>query len=342
VASAAADSSLETSGILFSVVVPTLGGESPLRALLASLEAQTLARERWELILAFDGTDPPTGLTADVAKSGAIVERLPERRGPGAARNAGARRASGGYLAFTEDDCVPDADWLATAAARLSREPSLDVLEGETRLPDGTPARRRHGDALTWLPTNLFVRRALFETIGGYHERFFDARRGIYFREDSDFGFTARDTGAHAAADSAPRVTHPREHPGWLDPIRWARRYEMDPLLAARHPESFRGEIEVVRWGPFTIRRPFVRACVAYVLAWIAAAAAATIGERGVAAWFLGVAALAALLVWSKWRLDPRKLPAVLLVPPILVAALLRGRARAYATRPGDTSSMAR
>ena len=340
-ASAAAGST-PSSGLLLSVVVPTLGDERRLRPLLASLAAQSLARDRWELIVAFDGIDPPAGAAAELARAGAIVERSRERRGPGAARNAGARRAAGAYLAFTEDDCVPNPDWLATAAARLSNEPSLDVLEGATNLPDGTPARRRHGEEPTWLPTNLFVRRSLFASIGGYHERFFDARRAIYFREDSDFGFSVREADARVAVDPAPRVTHPREHPGWLDPIRWARRYEMDPLLATRHPRAFRESIEVVRWGPFTLRRPFVRACAAYVVAWIAAAAAAALGEEGVAAWFVGVAGLAALVLWSKWRFDPRKLPAVLVVPPILLAALLRGRARAYASRIGGPATIAR
>lgn len=264
------------------------------------------------------------------------------RKGPGAARNLGARQATGGVLAFTEDDCIPAPDWLATAVARLEREPDLDVLEGATLLPDGSPARRRHGDRLSWLPTNLFVRRDFFERIGGYCERFFDARRGIYFREDSDFGFTALEAGARVAHDSTPHVMHPREHRGWLDPIRWARRYEMDPLLALRHPQAFREEIEVVWLGPLRLRRPFVRASVGYVMALLAAAAAAAIGEKGVAAWFLGLAALLACFLWSKWSLDPRKLPVVLLVPPVLLAALIRGRARAYAAGAGAPSSIVR
>lgn len=258
-----------------------------------------------------------------------------ERAGPGAARNRGAARARGDYLAFTEDDCVPAPDWLEAAAARLAREADRppDVLEGATLLPDGRPARRRHEERPTWLPTNLFVRRPFFERVGGYCERFFDPRGGIYFREDSDFGFTATAANARVVFDPAPRVTHPREHGGWLDPIRWARRYEMDPLLASRHPAAFREEIEVVRLGPFRLRRPFVRACAGYVVALLAAASAALIGESGVAAWFAGVAIVMALAVWAKWRLDPRKLPAVLVVPPVLLYSLARGRARA---RPLD------
>ena len=312
----------------FTVIVPTLGDERRLTPLLAALEAQTLTRDRWDLVMAFDGEEPSSVLRQRLEPLRATVVVTDRRRGPGAARNLGARDARGDVLAFTEDDCAPAPDWLAAAAASFARDRELDVLEGATVLPDGAPARRRDADALTWLPTNLFVRREFFERVGGYFEGFFDARRGVYFREDSDFGFTAREADARTAYEPAARVTHPREHPGWLDPIRWARRYQMDPLLAARHPRAFREEIEVVRLGPFRVRRPFVRACIGYVLALAAAAGAMAIGEMGVASWCLAIVAVAALFIWSKWRFDPTKLPAVLLVAPVLVAALLRGRIR--------------
>jgi hypothetical protein len=119
---------------------------------------------------------------------------------------------------------------------------------------------------------------------------------------------------------------HPREHPDYLDPIRWARRYRMDARLKARHPDRFRERIEVARVGPFTIRRPFVRACFAVVIATLAAAIALAMGEQGLAS-LMGIIALVAFLpVWAKWRFDPLRLPAILAVPFVLVVALLRGR----------------
>lgn len=310
--------------------------------LLAALDAQTLPRDRWECIVVLDGVPLSGALAARLEASGTIVVVIPERRGPGAARNAGARHASGDTLAFTEDDCAPAPDWLAAAAGRLDPDRSIDVLEGATILPGGAVARRRHGDRPTWLPTNLFVRRETFERVGGYCERFFEPRGGVYFREDSDFGFTLAEAGARVAVDAAPRVIHPREHSSWLDPLRWARRYEMDPLLSARHPEAFREEMEVLRWGHIRLRRPFVRACVGYVVALTTAAAAAIIGETGVAVWLVGVAALLAVLIWAKWRWDPRKLPAVLLVPPILVLSLLKGRERVHKAEAGHQSASAK
>jgi len=309
--------------------VPTLGNESRLLPLLEALERQTLAPGLREWIVAFDGVEPSPPTRARFNKAGARAVLLPERRGPGAARNAGAREARAAWLAFTEDDCTPAADWLERAAARIENEPDLDVIEGDTLLPDGRPARRRKEGAPVWLPTNLFVRREAFERAGGYSEAFFDPRRGIYFREDSDLGFTLAEAGARTRIDPAIRVVHPPEHSSWLDPLRWARRYEMDPLLEARHPEAFRSQIEVIRWGPISIRRPFVHACAGYVTALLAAAGAAVLGEAGVAAWLFALAGALALLIWGKWRWDPRKLPAALLVPPVLLASLWRGRERA-------------
>lgn len=316
------------------MIVPTRGDAEKLRALIPALDAQTFPRERCEVLLSFDGTSPDAALASEIASRGWRALAAPHRAGPGAARNRAAREARGAYLAFTEDDCVPEPDWLERAAARLEREPLTDVLAGDTLLPDGSPARRLDGDRPHYLPTNLFVKRELFERVGGYHEGYFDARSGVYFREDSDLGFTLEQAGAVIAREPGARVVHPREHPGALDPIRWARRYEMDALLRRRHPERFRDRIEVHRLGPFTIRRPFVRACFATVIASLAALTAWAAGEPGLGT-LLGALAFAAFLpVWAKWGFHPLRLPAALAVPWVLAVSSIRGTLRRADTTP--------
>jgi glycosyltransferase involved in cell wall biosynthesis len=317
------------------VIVPTRGDPVKLHSLLPALDAQTLPRERYEAIFSFDGAAPDAGLASEIARRGWRAIAEPRRAGPGAARNRAAREARGRYLAFTEDDCVPEPSWLERAAARLDREPSIDVLAGDTLLPDGSPARRPAGDRPHYLPTNLIVKRAVFERAGGYHEGYFDARSGVYFREDSDLGFALEEAGAEVTRESGARVVHPREHPRALDPVRWARRYEMDALLRKRHPERFRDRIEVHRIGPFTIRRPFVRASFAVVIASLAAVGAWAWGEPGLATLF-GLLALAAFLpLWAKWRFSLWRLPAILAVPWVLVVATIRGALR-IAASPSD------
>ena len=311
----------------FTVVVPTLGRDATLNALLDALTAQTLDRSRWDVIVSFDGAEPSPAIAERIDSMRATAVRSLARQGPGAARNRGAQGATGDVLAFTEDDCVPDPDWLARAAARFDRESDLDVLEGATVDPSGRPSRRPDGERLHYLPTNLFVRRLLFERVGGYCEAFF--REGIYFREDSDFGFTLEEAGARASREPLARVVHPIEHPRFLDPILWARRYEMDALLRQRHPDRFHDRIEVARAGPFRFRRPFVRACHGYVLALLAAAIAAIAGEEGLMAWFLVLAGLALVAVWAKWGFAPLRLPVLPVVPLVLVVSETRGWLRA-------------
>lgn len=323
------DAALSEAGPLFSVVVPTRGDEAKLLPLLNALSKQTIPRDRYEILIAFDGAVPTAPVEARLRAMGARSVSLPERRGPGAARNAGAREARGVWLAFTEDDCLPAADWLARAADRIDGDTTLQAMEGETVTPKGRPVRRRDGTEPNYLPTNLFVSRSLFDRVGGYCEHYFDVRRGIYFREDSDFGFSLEKAGATVVVEPSLHVTHPEEHPGFLDPLRWAARYEMDPLLERRHPDAFRDRIEVARIGPFVVRRPFVRTCLAALLAIGAATGTALLGDMGLAVAWLGVVALAFLALWAKWRFHPLRLPILPLVPFVLVAALARGRSRA-------------
>lgn len=319
---------------LFSVVVPTRGSAAKLLPLLDSLARQTFHRERFEILVSFDGVEPSAEICGRLAAIGARAIESPERRGPGAARNRAAREATGDYLAFTEDDCKPADDWLASAADRLQREPAIDLLEGATTRPDGRPTRRPDPNHLHYLPTNLFVRRSLFVDVGGYCEEFYDAKREIYFREDSDLGFTLEERGAKTARDASARVIHPLEHLAYFDPLRWARRYEMDPLLRGRHPDRFRDRIEIHRFGPVTFRRLFVRSCFAYVITLAAALFAVLTQEDGLAAAFVIVATAAFLPVWAKWGFNLLRLPVCLCAPFVLVLSYAQGYRRTARQAP--------
>ena len=319
-----------------SVVVPSLGDQAKLVPLLDALTRQSLPRERFEVLVVLDGAGASSALAARARALDVELIRLERRAGPGAARNRGALEARGEFLAFTEDDVAPAPDWLERAAARLEAEPSIDVLEGATIEPGGRPIRRPAGDHPLYLPTNLFVRRALFERLGGYCEDFFDSGSGAYFREDSDLGFRLEEARARIARETSAIVTHPREHPRFLDPLRWARRYEMDPLLESRHPRLFRERIEAHRWGPFLVRRPMVRASLACVTAAVLAALAGAAGSARTAAALLGVGGAALVFIWAKWRFDPLRLPLLPLVPVVLIVALLRGGRRLGRVRAGS------
>ncbi len=318
---------------LLSLIVPTRGDAARLGPFLDALALQTAARETYEILLVADGVALPPAIAARATALGARVVTLAEHQGPGAARNAGAAAATGAYLAFTEDDVTPAPGWLARAAARLAADPTIDVLEGATTKPGRDAPHRGLAGGAVYLPTNLFVRRTLFGRVGGYSEQFFDAARGLYFREDADFGFTLEEAGARVAREPAAVVSHPEELTRWGDPLRWAARHEMDPLLARRHPRLFRERIEVHPIGPFRVRRPIVRASVGVVVctfgALVAWALGAVVGARALAL----LAGVLFLPVWAKWRFSPVRLPVAVLVPFALTLALTRGTWRVWRER---------
>lgn len=107
-----------------SVIVPTHGRPAALAAGLHELGAQTYPRDRFEVLVVADGSDPAeTRALAECVEAGGARLLHQPHLGPAAARNLGAAHAHGAYLAFTDDDCRPDPVWLAALVAALAANP---------------------------------------------------------------------------------------------------------------------------------------------------------------------------------------------------------------------------
>lgn len=101
-----------------SVIVCSHNGAQTIARTLASLQRQSLPDERYEVIVVDDGSSDGTG---DVAKGfGTQVVRFDSSMGLAAARNAGVRASRAEILAFTDDDCEADPDWLAALLEAFS------------------------------------------------------------------------------------------------------------------------------------------------------------------------------------------------------------------------------
>lgn len=181
----------------FTVVVPTWNRPAELAGCVEALAALEFPRDRYEVVVVDDGgtSDLDAALQGAAGRVAMTLLTQPNR-GPGAARNAGAAKARGRWLAFTDDDCRPRAGWLHGLAQSLAGQP--DVLAGgrtfnllranaysaaSQRVADAAYAYfnrdRSHGQLLA--SNNMGVGRVEFLAAGGFDESFRIAS------EDRDF-----------------------------------------------------------------------------------------------------------------------------------------------------------
>ena len=199
-----------------SVVVATHNRALRLAQLLAGLRRQTLALERFEVIVVDDGSSDATQnvLTREAeARRAAPLHpaRGRPRRTRAAARNRGWQLARAPVVAFTDDDCVPTPTWLETLLRAARSNPNA-IVRGRT-LPNPAEAHALGSFAKTvridapsphFETCNVAYPRRLLERIGGFDESFTTAAG-----EDSDLGCRAVDggrlAGVRAGRPRAPR-----------------------------------------------------------------------------------------------------------------------------------------
>jgi len=162
-----------------SIVIPAKDEAGSLPGLLRSLRALEFPADRLELIVVDHGSRDDTPAIA--AAAGARVIRH-EGGTVAAARNAGARAAQGGLLAFLDADCSVAPDWLARALTHF-QDPAIGAAGSYYTIPLDRPSWVRRvlhaqaaglpagGDA-AWIPAgNFVVRRDAFWKAGAFDER---------------------------------------------------------------------------------------------------------------------------------------------------------------------------
>jgi len=117
---------------LISVVIPHLNQPEALEACLSSLDAQSLPRGFYEIIVVDNGSAPiPENIVANHAGTRLLRELQP---GPGPARNSGVRFATGDIIAFIDADCRAQRDWLRNALQSIRSSPEGTILGGDVQI----------------------------------------------------------------------------------------------------------------------------------------------------------------------------------------------------------------
>ena len=221
-----------------SVVVATRDRRADLRCCLSALRGQTTERA-FEIVVVDDGSSPPLQLGEfDLGATGRLVQG--PARGPAAARNVGIAATRGAIVLFTDDDTVPDPDWLEAACTFLDSHRDHVGVEGPTRsLPfDELYAFSIENDVPgAYWTCNVAYRRAMLIELGGFCELF-----GKPHCEDRDLGFRALELGPIGFAPAMQVIHTPRARTV-RDLVRGAGVVSSELVLFARHPERYRSVI---------------------------------------------------------------------------------------------------
>jgi glycosyltransferase involved in cell wall biosynthesis len=237
--------SSSTSALAVSVIVPAHDAEATLGRTLAALAEQDLGQP-YEVLVVDDGSTDATA--AVVERTSARLIRQRPAAGAAAARNRGAAEATAPVLAFTDSDCFPRPDWLSHGLSCLER---ADLVIGGVRPEQGVrmhPFDRSlvvERETGLYETANAFMRRALFEQLGGFESWIFD--RGRPLSEDTWLGWRARRTGARTAFCDQALVEHailPRGPRAYLEERLRLRHF---PTMVERIPE-LREQFLYARW----------------------------------------------------------------------------------------------
>jgi len=191
---------------VFSVIIPAYVRPEKISLCLDRIApgAQTYPADKYEVIVT---DDSPNNTIRDLVKRrfSWVQWTAGPRRGPASNRNHGASAAQGEWLAFTDDDCLPELGWLSAFAATMEK---MDALEGRTyadrprqSLGEFAPENKNGG---FWWSCNIAVRKEFFQQLGGFDE-------GFPFASMEDVDFAQRMKEAHARQKFVPQagVCHP-------------------------------------------------------------------------------------------------------------------------------------
>ncbi|MBC7264707.1 MAG: glycosyltransferase family 2 protein [Chloroflexi bacterium] len=238
-----------------------------------------------EIILADDcSTDGSAEELSKLCDSDRIrLTHTQKHSGVGAARNAGLRLARGAYIAFLDNDALPEPDWLSALVMRMEENPQWGSCASRLMFADRPDIVNGIGSVLNELahgngvcihemyefasaPTEvmyatgngMIIRRRVLDEVGPFDEGF-----RFYGHDDSDIGIRIRNAGYEIGVAPEAVVWHLHSY-SKHDPTMyyWDERNRLRFVLKHYHWSEILGFI--VRDGIFHLKpgrvHPYVRA----------------------------------------------------------------------------------
>jgi GT2 family glycosyltransferase len=208
----------------FSVVIPTFNRHVELTECLRAIAKSSLDPREFEVIVVNDGGESPEQVLKEAGLPLNLLLLSQPNSGPAAARNFGARSARGQFIVFTDDDCIPAADWLEKLERSLSQHP--ESLHG--------------GRTVNSLRGNPFseTSQSLVDYVHGYYNDT-SAERTRFFASNN-IAVSARRFEECGGFDESLRAAEDRDFCRTWHNLRWDFRYLPEAIVNHAHHLTFR------------------------------------------------------------------------------------------------------
>ncbi|WP_345947998.1 glycosyltransferase [Mucilaginibacter sp. PAMB04274] len=232
--------------IRVSVVIPTYRRPDLLLKCIGALCEQTLPKDQFEVIVVSDGPDSVTEHALENRPDTSLNLHylpMPKKGGPAAARNFGWQHAQGKLIAFTDDDTLPDSNWL-TAYLQAWQGQTLAAFTGKVIVPlpphPTDFALNTAGlEKADFVTANCACTQASLKLIDGFDERF-----AMAWREDSDLHFKIMQAGISLSKVEEAVIVHPVRQAAWGVSIREQKKTLFNALLFKKFPELYQQQIQ--------------------------------------------------------------------------------------------------
>lgn len=249
-----------------SVIIVTYNRADLLVRTLTALSQQSIPSKQFEVIVVDDGSRDHTAEVCDTMRS-----ELPnlkyfiseENLGIPLSRNRGIEMSSGSYILFTDDDCIPEYNWVERLSAVLERE---QIAAGAVSTTTSNYTKLCHnisqfhafmpeqktGPTAFVAGANMAFRRAVLDEIGMF-------RREQWCAEDTEIGLRARSLGYRIFFEPGAVVIHDPDRTTFADIFRYAVEHARATIHLRNKYRSLLGTPSVLRSpGRLLIGSPFI------------------------------------------------------------------------------------
>ena len=243
-----------------SVIICTYNRGYFLKRVVLSLARQTLKPDQFEIIVVDDGSQDDTPFVCDTLRgklSNLKYISTGANHGLAHARNLGIQAASGKYILFTDDDCIPATDWVERLSIALESNP---IVAGTVASPVNDYVKLCHNISVfhAFMPgrkpglvqfiagANMGFWRSVIEELSGFQE---DLRTA----QDMEFILRARLEGFKIYFVPGAIVTHDPERLSVADIFRYSSEHASVTILLRIRYNSLLKSPFILRSSLFTL-----------------------------------------------------------------------------------------